>query len=246
MATISDQFKAYDNITKQLDLYNRILKNTMKVNIPKYDFSGIAQSINPFKEQLSLISNQSAILNSSIQPLQDYMNSINEIINKYLEAAIPKFNFEYLNNLKTLSSYSSDTLESIDSSLFINTVDEIYDSVDSIQSDNNSVADLNECKNFFLDLKQNIKSYSLTKEDFYFFIGLLLNLLTIIQPYMDNSTDKIIDNQKTIIELQKEQLEIDKDIRDSLKNIHNSSSNADVIIENISNSLDTLIKSVEK
>lgn len=243
MATISDQFKAYDNVSKQLDLYNRILKNSMQVNIPTYDFKCITESINPFTEQLNLISNQFAMINSSMQPFQDYINSINEMINKYLEVAMPKFNFEYLNNLKTLSSYTSDTFESIDSSLFINTVDEIYNSVDNLELSNNSITEL---KGIFLDLKQTIKDFSLTKEDFYFFIGLLFNLFMLIQPYLDNSTETIIDNQKAIIELQKEQLEVDKDIRDSLKNIQNSSSNADVIIENISNSLDTLIKSVEE
>ena len=246
MATISEQFIAYANISKQLDLYNRTLKNTMKVNIPTYDFSGITQSLEPFKEHLNLISNQCALISSSIQPLQDYMNSINEMINKSLEAAMPKFNFEYLNNLKIISSYTSDTLESIDSSLFINTVDEIYDSIENLESTNNSVTDLNEFKKIFLDLKQNIKSYSLTKEDFYFFIGILMTLFTIIQPYLDNSTETIIDNQKTIIELKKEQLEVNKDIRDSLENIQNSSINADVIIENINNSLDTFIKSVKE
>lgn len=130
--------------------------------------------------------------------------------------------------------------------MFINTVDEIYDSIENLESTNNSVTDLNEFKKIFLDLKQNIKSYSLTKEDFYFFIGILMTLFTIIQPYLDNSTETIIDNQKTIIELKKEQLEVNKDIRDSLENIQNSSINADVIIENINNSLDTFIKSVKE
>lgn len=243
MATMSDQFKIYDNISKQLELYNRMVKNNIKINIPTYDFSSIYKSLDPFKEQLNIISNQCTLISSSIQPLQDYINSINEMINKSLEASMPKFNFEYLNNLKILSSYTSDTLESIDNSVFINTVDEICDSVDSLESINDT--DLSEFKKIFLYLKENIKSYSLTKEDFYFFIGILLNLFTIIQPFLDNSTDTIIDNQKAIIELQKEKLEVDKDIRDTLKKFQNSSSNTDIIIENINNSLDTLIKSVE-
>ena len=125
MATISDQFKMYDNISKQLDLYNRILKNSMQVNIPTYDFKCITESINPFTEQLNLISNQLAMINSSMQPFQDYMNSINEMINKSLEVAMPKFNFEYLNNLKIISSYTPDIIESIDKTLFTDTIDEI-------------------------------------------------------------------------------------------------------------------------
>lgn len=244
MATISDQFKIYDNISKQLDSYNRILKSTINVNVPTYDFKIITESITPFTAQLNLISNQFAMINSSIQPFQDYMNSINRIINKYLEATTPKFNFEYLNNLKILSSYALDTFESIDNSLFINTVDEIYTSVDNLESTDNSIT---EFKKTFLDLiKQTIKDSSLTKESFKYFIEILFNLFILIQPYLDTSTETIIDNQKAIIELQKEQLDVNKDIRDSLNKIQNSSSNADIIIENISNSLDTLIKSVEE
>lgn len=246
MATISDQFKTYDNISKQLDLYNRILKNTMKINVPAYDFSSIYQTIEPFKEQLNWLANQYDMINSSIQPLQDYINSINEMINKSLENTLPKINFEYLNNLKKLSSYASNNLESIDSSLLINTIDEINTSIDTFECDNNSINDLAECKSSFIDLKQIIQNSPLTLDTLYNFFSLLISILALLQPHLDNSTETIIDNQKAIIELQKEQLEVNKDIRDSLKNIQNSSSNTDVIIENISNSLDTLIKSVEE
>lgn len=231
-------------ISKQIDINNHIMQTIPK--IPTYNFNNIYNLTESLQAYSKLISEQIDCINASTQPLRDYINSINETISKTLELSIPKFNFEYLNNLKIISSYTPDIIESIDESLFTDTIDKICTSLDSFESDNDSIENLDECKNSFFDLKYLIQKYSLTKEDFYFFITLLISLFTIIQPYLDNSTETIIDNQKSIIELQKEQLEVDKDIRDSLKKIQNSSSNADVIIENISNSLDTLIKSVEE
>ena len=153
-----------------------------------------------------------------------------------INSAVANIALNSLNNLKIMSNYSSDTIESIDKSVFSNTIDDVYTSID----------DLDECKSSSLDLKQNIQESSLTKESFYNFLSLLISLFALIQPYFDNSSETIIDNQKAIIELQKEQLEVTKDIHDTFKNTQNISSNTEVIIENINNSLNTLIKSIEE
>ncbi|NWK13014.1 hypothetical protein [Clostridium cadaveris] len=223
-------------ISKQIDINNRIMQTIPK--IPTYDFSNIYKSLEPFQSQLILISQQSKLINSSIKPFQDYMSSINEMINKNLQIAMPKVYFEYLNNLKILSSYYQNILESIDESLFTDTIDEICTSLDSFEADKDSIENLDECKNSFFDLKHLIQKYSLTKEDFYFFITLLISLFTIIQPYLDNSSDVLIKQQKEIIELQKEKLDTFENINDSFKNV-------DVTIENISKSLENLIESIE-
>ncbi|WP_040192120.1 hypothetical protein [Clostridium culturomicium] len=243
MATISDQFKIYDNISKQLDSYNRILKSTINVNVPTYDFKIITESINPFTAQLNLISNQFAMINSSIQPFQDYMNSINKIINQYLEATTPKFNFEYLNNLKILSSFTPDDLEYIDETSFINTVDEIYTNINDFDTTNDSV-ELNEYTSCFLSLKQLIQNSSLTWESFRSFIALLITIFTVFQPYLDNSSEIMIEQQQEIIELEKQKLDLCDDISDSLKNIDNSCCDITSTLENINNSLETLIESI--
>ncbi|NWK12966.1 hypothetical protein, partial [Clostridium cadaveris] len=75
-------------ISKQIDINNRIMQTIPK--IPTYDFSNIYKSLEPFQSQLILISQQSKLINSSIKPFQDYMSSINEMINKNLQIAMPK------------------------------------------------------------------------------------------------------------------------------------------------------------
>ncbi len=163
-----------------------------------------------------------------------------------INSAVANIALNSLNNLKIMSNYSSDTIESIDKSVFSNTIDDVYTSIDNFEYYTDSTDDLDECKSSSLDLKQNIQESSLTKESFYNFLSLLISLFALIQPYFDNSSETIIDNQKAIIELQKEQLEVTKDIHDTFKNTQNISSNTEVIIENINNSLNTLIKSIEE
>lgn len=243
MSSIFKFLEIHNAIYKQIEFNNRIIQTIPR--IPTYDFSNIYNSLEPFQAQLNLISQQTKFINSSLKPFQDYMSSITQMINKNLEIAMPKFNFEYLNNLKIISSYSLDIVESIDKSLFINTIDEIYTSIDAFESDNDSIKNLDECKNSFFDLKQLIQNSSLTFESFCAFVSLLIAIFTLIQPYLDNSTEVMIEQQREIIELQKQQLDLSKDISDSLKKINHGSSNVGIPLENINKSLETLIESVE-
>ena len=259
------QYKIQTYLSNQIKNYNKTLNNMIKFNsfkpfnIEAYNFAdtikpikldqsfkNFADSLKIPKYDLDFIKYQNDIIQSSIQPFQEQIERVREMISKTLEVNIPKIDFEFLNNLKEISSYAPEFVESIDNSLFIDTVNAVYESIDSFDTytdSNNEVKEYKDIFSFFIEL---INNSPLTKDNFYSFVGLIMNFFMLIQPYLDNSTDAIIDNQKAIIELQKEQLEVDKDIRDSLKEIQNSSSNADVVIQNINDSLDTFIKSVEK
>lgn len=222
-------------IVPNVNSYSESINTIIKESIPIIDVSTYIEPLIEFAQFNSKTITES--INVSLIPLINAINEVNADIIASATAVMSNIAFDSLNNLKLISSYSADIIQAID---------EICISVDRLDSFDVPSENLDECKDSLLDLKQDIQESTLTKEKFYDFISLLITILTFFQPYLDNSTDTIIDNQKAIIELQKEQLEVDKDIRDSLKNLQNGSSNGDIIIENISNSLDTLNKSVEK
>lgn len=231
-------------VTPNFNVYSERINSIIKSSIPVIDTSAY---MNPLIESIQASLNiLTESINSSIQPLIEHMNEINNEMIASINSAVANIALNSLNNLKIMSNYSSDTIESIDKSVFSNTIDDVYTSIDNFEYYTDSTDDLDECKSSLLDLKQNIQESSLTKESFYNFLSLLISLFALIQPYFDNSSETIIDNQKAIIELQKEQLEVTKDIHDTFKNTQNISSNTEVIIENINNSLNTLIKSIEE
>lgn len=175
-------------------------------------------------------------INASLIPLIDTLNEVNAEIVASANTIMSNISLDSLNNLKLMSSYSADIIQAID---------EVYTSVGSLKSFDIQSGNLDEFKDSLLDLKQDIQESTLTKENFIAFIGLLISILTFFQPYFDNSSDTIIEQQKEIIELQEKQLDSINNLKNILQNDTDISTDVSTSSNDISKSLKSIVESVE-
>ena len=234
-------------VIPNFNVYSERINSIIQASMPVIDTSVY---MNPLIESVQASLNiLTESINSSIQPLIqpliDHMNEINNKMVASIGSAISNIALDSLNSLKIMSNYNSDIIESIDKSIFSNTIDDIYTSIDNLECYTDSSDDLDECKGSLLDLNQLVKESSLTKESFYNFICLLISIFALIQPYFDTSSETIIEQQKKIIELQQKQLDSTNSISNSLQNSDDISTDISTSLENISKSLKTIVESVE-
>lgn len=230
-------------VIPNFNVYSERINSIIQASMPVIDTSVY---MNPLIESVQASLNiLTESINSSIQPLIEHMNEINNEMVASISSAISNTALDSLNSLKIMSNYNCDIIESIDKSVFSNTIDDIYTSIDNLECYTDSSDDLDECKCSLLDLNQLVKESPLTKESFYKFICLLISIFALIQPYFDTSSETIIDQQKEIIELQQKQLDSINSISNSLQNSNDTSTDISTSLENISKSLKTIVESVE-
>ncbi|GAB6170055.1 hypothetical protein JCM1393_25150 [Clostridium carnis] len=189
------------------------LNSLIKLSLPTIT---IGDYIKPSLEALN------SSINLSIQPLINYMNETNKEMVDTINKTMSNLALDALNNLKTISLYSTDTLESIDKSLFIETIDEIYNSVEINDFPNNFSKDITACKEDIKIISDELVESSSNKLDLITFIEFVAAIVTIIQFFVaiyDDTSQIQIEQNKQIIENQSLQLKLLESIDNSLQKL---------------------------
>lgn len=210
------------------NIYSESINSIIKASMPMIDTSvymnplieSIQESFNVLTESIN------SSINLSIQPFLDHMNEINKQISS-MSSLISSMVSDSLENFKTITSYTAETIESISKYALSETIDDVYNSLDELEFNDEIVSLVTECKNEIISIKNDLNNSKSKEIDIHQWIatitaivGLILSILS----QFDNSNEVLIEQNKQIIEINSSELQM---------------------LENIDNSLEKLVKSVE-
>lgn len=211
--------------TPNMDAYFEELSATIKSFTPKIDTSIL---LNPLIESLKPYTNLNIEpISLAIQPLLDYMNEINKQITSSMSSLMSNMVLDSLENFKTITSYTAETIQSISKYALTETIDDVCDSVDEIEFNDEIISLVTECKNEIISIKNdlnNSKSKDIDIHQWIATITAIIGLILSILSQFDNSNEILIEQNKEIIEIESSELQK---------------------LESIDNSLEKLVKSVE-
>lgn len=187
--------------------------------------------MNPLIESIQesfniLIESINSSINLSIQPFLDHMNEINKQISS-MSSLMSSIVLDSLENFKTITSYTTETIESISKYELSETIDDVYNSLDELEFNNEIVSLVTECKNEIISIKNDLNNSKSKEIDIHQWIATItaiIGLILSILSQFDNSNEVLIEQNKQIIEIKSSELQM---------------------LENINNSLEKLVKSVE-
>ena len=209
-----------NNVIPNFNAYSETINSIIKSSIPVIDTSVYMEPlVNSAKASLSLL-NES--INLSFQPLIDYINEINKEIESSINVTISNMISDSFQNLKTITSYSAETIESISKFALVETIDDVCDSLDKFEFNNEIVSLTNEYKNEIISVKNDLSNSNSKEIDIHQWIATISAIITLILailPIFDNPDKDLIDQQQQIIEYQSKQLEKLKSIDESLKKL---------------------------
>lgn len=216
--------KTFPNINIYSESINSIIKASMPVIDTSVYMNPLIESIQESFNVLTESINSS--INLSIQPFLDHMNEINKQISS-MSSLISSMVSDSLENFKTITSYTAETIESISKYALSETIDDVYNSLDELEFNDEIVSLVTECKNEIISIKNDLNNSKSKEIDIHQWIatitaivGLILSILS----QFDNSNEVLIEQNKQIIEINSSELQM---------------------LENIDNSLEKLVKSVE-
>ena len=122
--------KTFSNINLYSENINSVIKSSMPVIDTRVYMNPLIESIQESFNSLTESINSS--INLSIQPLLDYMNEINKQISS-MSSLMSSMLSDSLENLKAITSYTSETIESISKYALSETIDDVYSSLDELE-----------------------------------------------------------------------------------------------------------------
>ena len=207
-----------DDLTN-LNIYSERINSIIKSSIPKIDTSIVLSPlVESLRSNINFINESIAL---SIQPLLDSMNEFNKGISLTCSSIIS----DSFKNLKTITSYTTETIESISKYTLAETIDDIYDSLNEFEFNDEVIPLITECKNEVISIKNdlaNSKSKEINIHQWIATITAIIGLIISILSQLDNSNEVLIDQNKQIIEIESSKLEKLESIDNSLKIIIDS------------------------
>lgn len=205
--------------TFNLDEYIKTITETINgyLDITNKVNKSINLSLQPLIDNANRLNKS---INSSIEPLINSIDSMNKQINSNINKVLSNLALDSLNTLKTISLYTPDIIQSMDKPTFVKTLDEIYDSVETIDFSNNQDNPIKKCKDEIVSIKNQLSFSTLNEIDIHQWIATIATIIGLIISIIvacDKSDKIVIDNQKQIIEYQASQLQKLENIDNSLK-----------------------------
>lgn len=217
--------KTFSNINIYSESINSIIKESIHLIDTSVYMNPLIESVQACFNVLTDSLNSS--INSSIQPLIDHMNEINKQITSSMSLLMSNMVLDSLKNFKTITSYTAETIESISKYTLAETIDDVYDSLDELESNNEIISLVTECKNEIISIKNDLNNSKSKEIDIHQWIATItaiIGLILSILSQFDNSNEILIEQNKQIIEIESSKLQK---------------------LESIDNSLEKLVKSVE-
>lgn len=216
--------KTFSNINLYSENINSVIKSSMPVIDTRVYMNPLIESIQESFNSLTESINSS--INLSIQPLLDYMNEINKQISS-MSSLMSSMISDSLENLKAITSYTSETIESISKYALSETIDDVYSSLDELEFNDEIISLVTECKNEIISIKNDLNNSKSKEIDIHQWIATItaiIGLILSILSQFDNSNEVLIEQNKQTIEIKSSELQM---------------------LESIDNSLEKLVKSVK-
>lgn len=209
-----------DEISSSLNTYFKSINLITKACIPKIDSSIY---INPFIETTRVDLNPLyESINLSLQPLIDHMDKTNRQIASLIGTSMSNIVLDSLNNLKVITTYTAETIESISKTALAETLDDVCNSLADIEFNDESITLAAECKSEIITIKNDLSSSNSKEIDIHQWIATITAIIGIILSILSNhsnSNEVMIEQTKQLIEIESSKLEKLESIDNTLKRL---------------------------
>ncbi|CAM2079814.1 MAG: hypothetical protein NSGCLCUN01_04042 [uncultured Clostridium sp.] len=206
-----------------INISSKNRNSIIKVPMPVIDASvytsplieSIQQSLNPLTKTINLS------ISSSLQPLLGYINEFNKQISS-MNSLMANALLDSLKNFKTITSYTTETIESISKYELSKTLDNVYDSLNKLEFNDETLSLATKCKNEIISTRNDLDNSKSKKIEVTQWINAMITVISIIIGILnlfDNSNEVLIEQNNQIIEIESSELRVLENIDNSLKNL---------------------------